>query len=128
MTWRPPHRSWNPVIPTGPWGWGTWKRSISSSPPATLVDIAAAMAVFAGVVTTRVRTLVVTTPANTAIAAAISTNVAGGDDDIDLFQVPHPHGPVGITGFQLLWGGRQVIPYQGAEFLLGNDDEITVEL
>jgi hypothetical protein len=37
-------------------------------------------------------------------------------------------GHAGLTGIQLLWGGRQVVPYDGAEFLAGNDDEITVEL
>lgn len=76
----------------------------------------------------RVRTLAVTTPSNTAIAAPQSTTWTLGVGILERIDVVIPSGHIGLTGLQLLWGGRQVVPYDGAEFLRGNDDEITVEL
>jgi hypothetical protein len=76
----------------------------------------------------RVRTLVVTTVSNTAIAAAQSTNWTPGPGVLAKVDIVIPSGHVGLTGIQLLWGGRQVLPYDGSDFLQGNDDEITVEL
>lgn len=76
----------------------------------------------------RVRTATITTPANTAKANAISTNWTVGQGLLERVDIVIPNGHNGLTGIQLLWGGRQVVPYDGAEFLSGNDDEITVEL
>jgi hypothetical protein len=76
----------------------------------------------------RVRTVTITTPANTTQANAISTNWTVGHGIVERVDVVIPGGHVGLTGIQVLWGGRQMVPYDGAEFLTGNDDEITVEL
>lgn len=70
----------------------------------------------------------VTTPANTAIAAPQSTSWAVGTGILDKLDVVIPDGHVGLTGIQLLWGGRQAAPYEGAEWITGNDDEVTVDL
>ncbi len=76
----------------------------------------------------RVRTLVVTTPSNTAIAAAISTNWTPGPGVLERLELVIPDGHAGLTGLQLLWGGRQVVPYEATDFLQGNNDEISVDL
>lgn len=76
----------------------------------------------------RVRTLVVTTPANTAIAAAISTTWVLGRGVLGHLDVVIPDGHVGLTGLAIIWGGRQLLPYEGGEWLRGNADEITVTL
>lgn len=70
----------------------------------------------------------VTTPANTAIAAPQSTSWAVGSGVLDKLDVVIPDGHVGLTGIQLLWGGRQAAPYEGAEWITGNDDEVTIDL
>ncbi len=76
----------------------------------------------------RVRTVTISTPANTAQATPQSTNWTVGFGLLERVDIVIPAGHVGLTGIQLLWGARQVVPYDGAEFLAGNDDEITVEL
>lgn len=76
----------------------------------------------------RVRAVAITTVANTAIANAVSTNWTVGRGLLERVDIVIAAGHAGLTGIQLLWGGRQVVPYDGSEFLAGNDDEITVEL
>lgn len=51
-----------------------------------------------------------------------------GNGALDRVDIVIPSGHVGLTGVRLLWGGRQLVPYDGAEFLTGDDDEVTVEL
>ncbi len=76
----------------------------------------------------RVRTVQVTTPPNTAQVAPQSTNWTVGNGVIERVDVVIPPGHLALTGLQLQWGGRQVVPFDGAEFLVGDNDEITVEL
>lgn len=76
----------------------------------------------------RVRTLIVTTPANTAAAAPQSTTWNLGTGVLERLEVVIPDGHAGLTGFRLLWGGRVVMPYEGGEWITGNSDKLTVEL
>ncbi len=76
----------------------------------------------------RVRAVTITTPSNTAQAAPQSTNWTVGNGLVDRVDIVIPSGHVRLTGIRLLWGGRQMVPYDGAEFIQGNDDEITVAL
>jgi hypothetical protein len=76
----------------------------------------------------RVRTVQVTTPPNTTAAAPQSTNWTVGNGVVDRVDVVIPPGHQALTGLQIQWGGRQVFPYDGAEFIVGDNDEITVAL
>jgi hypothetical protein len=51
-----------------------------------------------------------------------------GNGVVERVDVVIPPGHQALTGLQIQWGARQVLPYDGAEFLVGDNDEITVEL
>lgn len=76
----------------------------------------------------RVRTLVVETPPNTPAATPQSTTWTLERGAVERMDVVIPSGHVGLTGVAFSWGGRQIIPYEGGEWITGNDDEVTVEL
>lgn len=76
----------------------------------------------------RLRAVTITTPPNTTAAAPQSTNWTVGNGALDRVDIVIPPGHQALTGIQLQWGGRQLVPYDGAEFVQGDDDEITVEL
>ncbi len=76
----------------------------------------------------RVRAISISTPRNTAQAAAQSTNWTCGQGLLERVDIVIPPGHANLTGLQILWGGRQVVPYDGAEFITGDNDEITVDL
>lgn len=76
----------------------------------------------------RLRTATITTPPNTTQAAPQSTNWTVGNGIVARVDIVIPPGHQALTGIQLQWGGRQVLPYDGAEFLVGDSDEVTVEL
>lgn len=70
----------------------------------------------------------VTTPANTASSFPQSTNFLVGPGVVERIEVVVPAGHAGLTGIAFEWGGRQVVPYEGGEWLTGNDDKISVDL
>lgn len=76
----------------------------------------------------RVRSVTISTPANTAQTAPQSTNWTCGQGVLERVDIVIPDGHQLLTGLQILWGGRQVVPYDGAEFIQGDGDEITVRL
>ncbi len=76
----------------------------------------------------RLRALVVTTPANTAIAVPQSTVWNLGRGELARLEVVIPDGHVGLTGLAVVWGGRQLVPYEGGEWIVGNNDEVSLEL
>lgn len=76
----------------------------------------------------RLRATTITTPPNTTAAAPQSTNWTVGNGVVSRVDIVIPPGHQALTGVQLLWGGRQVLPYDGSEFVSGDSDEITVEL
>jgi hypothetical protein len=76
----------------------------------------------------RVRTLTVTTAANTPSSSPQVTTWSIGRGVVDRIDIVIPDGHAGLTGIALLWGGRQVVPYEDGEWIVGNDDEVTVAL
>lgn len=77
---------------------------------------------------TRLRTRVVTTPAGTASSAPQQIIWQIGRGVLGKLDVVIPAGHAGLTGIAIVWGGRQIVPYEGGEWIVGNDDEITIEL
>lgn len=76
----------------------------------------------------RVRAVVVTTPAGTTAAAPQQTVWTVGRGVLGHVDIVIPDGHVGLTGLALMWGGRQILPYEGGEWIIGNADEIQVVL
>lgn len=70
----------------------------------------------------------VTTPADTLEAAPQTTSWTVGVGALRRLEVVIPDGHVGLTGFALRWGGRQIVPYEAGEWITGNDDEVHVDL
>lgn len=76
----------------------------------------------------RVRTVSITTPPNTPPSAPRETVWAVGRGVVDRLEVVIPDGHAGLTGLAVVWGARQVWPYEAGEWIIGNDEVVRVSL
>ncbi len=76
----------------------------------------------------RLRAVIVATPPGTLQAAPQQTVWNVGRGELARLEVVIPDGHVGLTGLAVVWGGRQLVPYEGDEWITGNDDTIALEL
>lgn len=76
----------------------------------------------------RHRHVAITTPAGTAVASPQSTTVALGPVTVRSVQVIIPDGHAGHTGIAIHHAGERVLPFQGTEWIGGNDDSPTFDL
>jgi cellulose synthase/poly-beta-1,6-N-acetylglucosamine synthase-like glycosyltransferase len=69
----------------------------------------------------RIEPFTVTVPAGTAIAAPQITTLAFDDGVVTRLIITIPPGPSGLLGFAFLHKGGQVIPFTGANWIIGDD-------
>lgn len=77
---------------------------------------------------TRLRTVQVNTPSDGGAGALRRLDWAVGRGVLVSLDIVIPAGHAGLTGLAIEWGGRIILPYERGEYIVGDDDEIQVEL
>lgn len=72
----------------------------------------------------RIETPAVTVAAGTAIATPQTTSFNWRDGIIERIEVRVPPGPSGLVGFRILHSGQQVIPFQGTDWVITDDETL----
>lgn len=72
----------------------------------------------------RVEVFDVTVPAGTAKASPQTTALSFLDGEVTEVEVVIPPGPHGLVGFQLAYGGGQLIPRTAGAFIVADDEVI----
>lgn len=70
----------------------------------------------------RIEAPAVTIAANTAIATPATTPLNWRDGIVERIEVRVPPGPSGLVGFRILHSGQQVIPFQGTDWIVADDE------
>lgn len=71
-----------------------------------------------------IRAFDVLTPAGTAKATPLLTNVSMPPRSVDRIQIRVPPGPSGQMGFAIAAAGQPIIPYNAGGFIVGDDEFI----
>lgn len=74
--------------------------------------------------TTRVYETTFLVPAGTPVAAPVTQAVPLEDNILDVVTIIVPDGHAGLTGFHILWGGTQILPYNAPSWLIANNEKI----
>lgn len=77
---------------------------------------------------TEVRSFAVTVPAGTPQSAPHVQNTPFPSMTVSRISVRIPPGPLGTVGFMVTMNGEAVIPINGAEWIVANDERITWDL
>lgn len=77
---------------------------------------------------TEVRSFAVTIPAGTPQSAPHVQNTPFPSMTVSRISVRIPPGPLGTVGFMVTMNGEAVIPINGAEWIVANDERITWDL
>lgn len=73
----------------------------------------------------RIEAPAVTIAAGTQIATPATTAFDWRDGIVTRFDIRIPPGPSGLVGFRILHSGQQVIPFQGTDWVIADDEVLS---
>lgn len=72
----------------------------------------------------RIEPFAITVPAGTLSTAHAEFPLSFNDGRVDRLEIRIPPGPSGLVGFRIAHSGQQVIPYTGAEWIIGDNEPL----
>lgn len=78
--------------------------------------------------TERIEVFQVTTPAGTAQASPLTTNLSFNQGIVHKLEITVPPGPSGLLGFRMRHSGQVVIPNSGTNFIIADNQFIQWDL
>lgn len=76
----------------------------------------------------RIEAPAVTVAAGTAIATPATTALTWRDGTVERVEVLVPPGPSGLVGFRILHSGQQVIPFQGTDWIITDNEKLSWDI
>lgn len=76
----------------------------------------------------RIEAPAVTVAAGVAVASAVTTALSWAPGEVLRIEARVPPGPSGLMGFRILHSGQQVIPFQGTDWIITDDESLAWDL